>query len=97
MAAGAGSPLVARLVAGHVVDGAGLVPDVEPGDVAGGIAPVEAELDLDVDAEADVDAGLDRRLIADARVVGAGLDRQLILAAWVVADHSGVADWGRVS
>ena len=97
MAAGAGSPLVARLVAGHVVDGAGQVPDVEPGDVVGGIAPVEAELDLDVYAEADVDAGLDRRPIADARVVGAGLDRRLISAAWVVADHSGVADWGRFS
>ena len=93
MAAGAGSPLVARLVAGHVDDGAGQVP----GDVVGGIAPVEAGLDLDVGVEADVDAGLDRRPIADAKVDEAGLDRRLISAARVVADHSGVADWGRVS
>ena len=93
MAAGAGSRLVARLVAGHVDDGAGQVP----GDVVGGIAPVEAGLDLDVGVEADVDAGLDRRPIADARVDEAGLDRRLISAARVVADHSGVADWGRVS
>ena len=84
LAAGAGSPLVARLVAGHVLAGAGQLPDVGPGDAVGGIAPVEARLDLDVDVEADVDTGLDRRPIADARVIEAGLDRQLISAARVV-------------